>query len=49
MTGFVLNLTLGQNGGNQPFFSYSSGKLPTQSLATPAFGKTIKAVLGEVG
>lgn len=40
MTGLVLNLTLGQNRRFQPFFSYSSGKFPTQSLAIEGGRKT---------
>ena len=40
MTGFSLNLTLGQNGGNQPLSSDDSGKSPTQTLAKATDGKT---------
>lgn len=40
MTGFVLNLTLGQNGGNQPLSADNRGKSPTQTLAKATDGKT---------
>ena len=40
MTGFVLNLTLGENGGNQPLSAVNSGKSPTQTLAKATDGKT---------
>lgn len=43
MTGFALNLTLGQNGGNQPFSADDSGKSPTQTLAKAPNGKTDNA------
>jgi hypothetical protein len=40
MTGFVLNLTLGESGENQPFPAENSGKSPTQTLAKATDGKT---------
>lgn len=40
MTGFVLNLTLGESGENQPFSGENSGKSPTQTLAKATDGKT---------
>lgn len=43
MTGFVLNLTLGQNGGNLPLSADDSGKSPTQTLAKAPDGKTDNA------
>ena len=39
MTGFSLNLTLGESGGNQPLSAENSGKSPTQTLAKATDGK----------
>ena len=43
MTGFSLNLTLGESGGNQPLSAENSGKSPTQTLAEAPDGKTDSA------
>ena len=43
MTGKNLNLTLGQNGRNQPLSADDFGKTPTQTLAKPPDGKTDNA------
>lgn len=40
MTGFSLNLTLGESGGNQPLSAENSGKSPTQTLANGRDEKT---------
>lgn len=45
MTGNNLNLTLGQNGRNQPLSADDCGKSPTQSLAESRDGKTSNADL----
>ena len=45
MTGDNLNLTLGQNGGNQQLSADDCGKTPTQTLAESRDGKTTNADL----
>ena len=45
MTGDNLNLTLGQNGRNQPLSADDCGKTPTQSLVDSVQGKTTNADL----
>jgi len=41
MTGNNLNLTLGQNGRNQPLSADDCGKTPTQTLAESDVGKIL--------
>lgn len=45
MTGDNLNLTLGQNGGNQQLSADDCGKTPTQSIDDSVQGKTTNADL----
>ena len=45
MSGNNLNLTLGQNGRNQPYSADGCGKTPTQTLAESRDGKTTNADL----
>ena len=45
MTGDNLNLTLGQNGRNQPHSADDCGKTPTKTLAESRDGKTTNADL----